>query len=150
MEISSLGLGPNRSLVACDWPALRCQAGFGPTAPPSAGCPVPKAAPAAGCSSPGPGSAPPLSRGQVLGVPEPPLDLQERMLHPRSQSGAGSSTALMPCFAPPMLPRCPSPVSAADRASSLFASPPPTPGFPPAGGLPDTPRLPTPRLPAVQ
>ena len=96
---SALPFRPGGAVAGFDRPVWPPASGFGHNcayvsrsvdSPPSAGCPVQKAAPDAPCSSPAPGSAPPLSRGQALGVAEYPLHLQERVLHPRSQSGAGS------------------------------------------------------------
>ena len=87
---SALPFRPGGAVAGFDRPVWPPASGFGHNcayvsrsvdSPPSAGCPVQKAAPDAPCSSPAPGSAPPLSRGQALGVAEYPLHLQERVLH---------------------------------------------------------------------
>ena len=85
---------------------------------------------------------------------EYPLHLQKGMLHTRSQSGAGSWPSPTPSPSQPPPPRSQAPVSGVFRVSSPPASPPDTPGFPPACALPGTRRRTTPpfphRLPTVQ
>ena len=66
-----------------------------------------------------------------LPVAEHPLHLQEGMLHPRSQSGAGSWPLPTPSASPPSTPDSQAPVADASPVASPPASPPPAPGFPP-------------------
>ena len=86
--------------------------------------------------------------GQALDIPEQPLQPQEGMLHPRSQSGAGSWLSPMP--SPPAPPRSPDPASAAAPAASPPAVPPPAPGSPPFAHSLVARITPRHRLPAVQ